>query len=306
VVLDNTVPSSSSNLYTVYGGGPAGEAIDSAGNIYIAENDAGTVVVIPSESGTLFGQSVTAGIPATLITGLDHPTGLAVDTQGDLYVTTFGSGTVTVLPVATGTLFGLPVSANTPAVLVSSGLLGPTGIAFDAAGNLYVSDTGGSTVDVLPLESGTIFGSQVTADQLNTLVLYTEADNPTGLAFDSEGNLYFANYSSGTIAVLPQSSGSIFGEQVTAGSVSTLLGGLSSPCGIAFDSMGDLFVANLGTSSIGVLPAFSGEIYSYPVIWNSYSSIISSGPNNPEGLALDWANDLYFANNGSGSVTEES
>ena len=65
---------------------------------------AAPISVLPATSTTLFGQSVTANTLTTLLSGLDDPMGLALDTSGDLYYATQNG--VSVLPLASGTVFG--------------------------------------------------------------------------------------------------------------------------------------------------------------------------------------------------------
>jgi sugar lactone lactonase YvrE len=272
--------------------------------MYVADNSFGTVVVIPAKSGTLYGQAVTAGQPTTLMSGLAHPTGVAIDSKGNLYVSNFAAGSISVLPAASGTLFGVAVTADTPATLVSSGMLGPTGLAVDSSGNLYVSNTGNSELEVLPQTSGTLFGQAVTADQLNELLTPSQVDEPTGLAIDSTGNLYISNYGTGTIGVLPAETGTVYGESVTADTPTTILSGLSAPCGLTIDSAGNLYIANLGTNTIGVLPAAGGYLYTDSVSQDGYTTLSTTGPNNPEGIATDNNSNLYYANNGGSTITK--
>jgi DNA-binding beta-propeller fold protein YncE len=65
-------------------------------------------------------------------------------------------------------------------------------------------------------------------------------NGPTGLAFDSSGNLFVANFNSNTI------------DEITPGGVSSVFAtaGLSGPAGLAFDSAGNLYAANFNTSKI--------------------------------------------------------
>ena len=73
-------------------------------------------------------------------TGLNAPTGVAVDAAGDLYVADWGNNRV--LKLAAG--------STTQTVLPFTGLNGPDGVAVDTAGNLYVADTNNNRVVKLP------------------------------------------------------------------------------------------------------------------------------------------------------------
>ena len=63
--------------------GPQGVAVDSAGNLYIADTAHNSVDVMPATTGTLLGQSVTKGALATILTGLAAPDAVAVDADGN-------------------------------------------------------------------------------------------------------------------------------------------------------------------------------------------------------------------------------
>jgi sugar lactone lactonase YvrE len=148
-------------------------------------------------------------------------------------------------------------------VFASIGLDHPYGLAFDSAGNLYVSSSGDNRiVKLTPGGAGSVFANA----GLNT---------PTGLAFDSAGNLYVANAGNNTI------------RKFTPGGVGSLFAntGLSVPVGLAFDSAGSLYVANSGNNTIRKFtPGGFGSLFA------------NSGLNDPRGLAFDSAGNLYVAN----------
>ncbi len=137
-------------------------------------------------------------------------------------------------PVAESALVASPVS-GTARTFVSSGLIWPDALAFDAAGNLYVANYGGGTISkVTPAGVVSTFASG----------LYDTG----GLAFDAAGNLYVADnldVADSTIAKVTPS-----------GAVSTFASsGINGPFGLAFNASGSLFVANLGNSTITEITA---------------------------------------------------
>jgi len=240
-----------------------GLAFDHGGNLYVANVQNGTVSVLPKASGTLFGKSVTKNTPATVVSALSSPQRLAFDQAGNLYITSFLGNTVSVLPKASGTLFGKSVTENALATLVS-GLDRPGGLGLDHAGNLYIANftaaTGpnvNGTISVLPKASGTLFGKSVTKNTPATLV--SGLDRPFSLAFDDAGNLYMpvltgpiANPNL-TVSVLPKARGTLFGVPVTANTLATVASDPDGPVDVAFDNAGNLYIANLNNGTVSIL-----------------------------------------------------
>ena len=105
---------------------------------------------------------------------------------------------------------------------------------------------------------------------------------PTALAFDSGGNLYDADESTGKVYKFANVGGFLNPSPIL------LASGLSNPEGLAFNSAGDLFVACLSGSVIRITP--SGT-----------QSIFAAGLNQPMGVTFDLAGNLYvsdqYANN---------
>lgn len=133
-----------------------GIAVDSSGNLYIAD-DVGSVIYKVTPSGAI---SVVAGIwgpggysgdggPATSAL-LNLPDGIALDTSGNLYIVNNGrvrklttSGMITT--VAGGGTPPFPsIGDGGPAV--NALLFGPRGLAVDAGGNIYITEVGASRV----------------------------------------------------------------------------------------------------------------------------------------------------------------
>jgi hypothetical protein len=218
----------------------------------MTDTAAGTVSVLSATGGTIFGKAVTANTPTTLITGLANPVGITFDSAGNLYVAS--NQEVSVLPQAGGTIFGQPVTADQLAT-VATGFSFPVFLAFDSAGNLYVSDYDASTVSVVPVQSGTLFGQTVNANIPNTLL--SGLQNPAGVSVDSAGNLYIAEENN--TAVLPASTGVLDGVPVTAGTLTNLTTGGLAEFGTAIYG-GSLYVADQGNSSVDEVGAPTATI----------------------------------------------
>ena len=297
VPLVATTPAAAEDLVPVVTGVPnvIGVAVDSNGDIFTS-TDTGQVAVYPAASGTIFGTPVTQGTLTTLAT-LGNVAGLAFDSAGNLYMSDYNNGTVSVLSSTGGTIFGQTVATDTVTILVS-GLDQPAGLAFDPAGNLYIDSESG--LSVLPASSGTIFDTPVTADVLTGLTgaLGTAPSKSQFVAFDSAGNLYLTDHDAGTVTVLPQASGTVFGQAVSADTYQTLVTGLSSPQGLAFDSAGDLFIAT--DENVSVLPAVSGTLFGSSVTADVVSPLQMSV--NLYTIAFDPSGDLLLASPYDGAV----
>ena len=297
VPLVATTPAAAEDLVPVVTGVPnvIGVAVDSNGDIFTS-TDTGQVAVYPAASGTIFGTPVTQGTLTTLAT-LGNVAGLAFDSAGNLYMSDYNNGTVSVLSSTGGTIFGQTVATDTVTILVS-GLDQPAGLAFDPAGNLYIDSESG--LSVLPASSGTIFDTPVTADVLTGLTgaLGTAPSKSQFVAFDSAGNLYLTDHDAGTVTVLPQASGTVFGQAVSADTYQTLVTGLSSPQGLAFDSAGDLFIAT--DENVSVLPAVSGTLFGSSVTADVVSPLQMSM--NLYTIAFDPSGDLLLASPYDGAV----
>jgi hypothetical protein len=133
---------------------PAGMAIDPlTGDLVTANPVSGTVGILPKQSGTIFGQAVTANVdvPLYAATGLDQPAGVAFDAAGDLFVSglTAGSGDALltlfgVISPTASTILGQVVPANTLTELSSAANISlPLGILVVPDGSLYLASVTG-------------------------------------------------------------------------------------------------------------------------------------------------------------------
>jgi sugar lactone lactonase YvrE len=127
-------------------------------------------------------------VPAVTLTltGFTHPSGIAVDASGNVYVPNVGSlGTNSIA------VFTAPVtSASTPAFFLT-GLNNPGGVIFDSQGNLYASVNAGGTDSIVRYNSNNL-GASATPNIIDSTGLGNmnyEAD----FAFDAAGNLYVAD-----------------------------------------------------------------------------------------------------------------
>jgi hypothetical protein len=192
---------------------PAGVALDSGGNLYIADTYNNRVLFYPAGSTTatqVYGQSGSftsyggniGGITANTLSG---PAAVALDSSGDLYVADQFNNRVLFYPANSTTAVraygqgGLFTSASPNDVGVTpTSLIDPAALAVDASGGLYVVD-GNSRVLFYPVASTTATrvygqsGSFATNGYNNGGVSANSLAQPAGVALDNNGNVYIAD-----------------------------------------------------------------------------------------------------------------
>lgn len=185
---------------------PVALAVDSAGNLFVANQYPGSVNVYAGSSGKLL-RSISKGV--------GYPEALAFDASGNLYVADFVGSTGG--PVVTV----YAPNKNVPLRTIHTGNA-PKALAFDGSGNLYVATD--RAVEVYSKGSAKLLRK-----------ISNGVRNAYGLAFDSAGNLYVANHTKDTVTVYAKGSAKL---------LRTISAGVASPWTLAFDGSGNLYVAN--------------------------------------------------------------
>jgi sugar lactone lactonase YvrE len=296
---------------------PGGVAVDSAGNLYIADtynqvirkvNPAGTITTVAG-NGT---KSYSDG-PATSAE-FDQPLGLAVDGAGNLYIADYNNSVVRKLNAASGIVTTVAGAAGNLGYSGDGGpatsalLESPWSVAVDGVGNLYIADTGNQVIrKVNPAGIITTVAGNGTAGYSgdNGPATSAQLHQPQGVALDSAGNLYIADiYNQAIRKVNP--AGII---TTVAGNGTTGYSGdngpatsaqLDGPEGVAVDSADNLYIVEFNSAvvrkvnALGIITTVAGT----PLV-AGYSG--DNGPATsaqlqyPISLALDGAGSLYIA-----------
>lgn len=252
--------------------------------------------------------------------------GLAVDAAGNLYASNIGNypeGLVVRLPEDqvvmridhTGTLSivaGIPGPyggySGDGGLAVNAQLDMPSGLAFDAGGNLYVADMANGRVRRIGTD-GKIFdvagnGSFGAFSGDGGPAVYAALNYPNGVAADSAGNLYIADTdncrirkvdSNGIISTLAGNGLCAFsGDGGPASSAS-----LSDPQDIVLDAAGNLYISDYNNQRIrkidtrGIISTIAGT--GFAVTSGDGGPATSAGLIWPVGLAVDGGGNIYFA-----------
>ncbi len=286
-----TISGSNTGLYY-----PVDIAVDSSGKIYVAGE---YLVADEYVTGVLVYSAGSNGNIAPIATfSSGGGGGIAVDSSGKIYVADAFAESVFVYSAGSNGNAAPIATINGS----NTGLEGPVGIAVDSSGKIYVADDGpcdcgggsvfvysaGSNGNVAPV--ATISGSK------------TGLSFPVGIALDSSGEIYVADdgpFDSGGGSVFLYSAGSNGDAAPIATISASYYTGLKDPVGIAVDSSGKIYVADLGSSE--ALPQIPPSVFVYPAGSNGNAAPIAtiSGSNTglrgPIGMAVDSSGKIYAA-----------
>ena len=282
---------------------PRGLVVDAAGNLVLADQGHNRIRVIAASAGLFYGQQMTAGdiyaiagggallnerIPA-LEARLTEPSGVALDSAGNVAITDQGTNRVLLVAARTGKFYGQKM---TP------------GDIYTIAGNWHPSYSGN--------------GGLATHAQLSPFFPVVtdgsglQAVDPAGLAVGPDGNIVVGDSANNVVRVIAGRTGVFYGIKMTAGDIYTVAGDgaagfagdnhpafqakLDHPGGVAVDHAGNILVSDLTNRRIRVIAARNGIFYGkHMTVGDIYT--VAAGLS-PEGLAVDRNGNVLIADFG--------
>ena len=225
--------------------------------------------------------------------------------------------TGTIVTVAGGKPASSGVAVGDGGVATAALLSNPSSVAFDAARNLYIADTGNSRVRRVNATTGVIITvagtSQKDYDGDGGLGIAASLVNPEGVAVDSEGNLYIADTGDNRVRRVDAVTGIITtiagtgedGESGDGGPATEA--SLDRPTSVAVDVEGNLYVADTGNNRVRRVDATTGIITTVtgverPGYDGDDGPTVAASPNDPSGVTVDIEGNLYIADTGNNRV----
>ena len=251
------------------------------GTVYVSDTGANVIATIANGATTAVAGSLSAfgehGDGGQAVNAsVYHPGGTAVDAKGDLFIADSGDNVIrevtpagVISRIAGSGLAGLGYAGpfGFPAKL--SSLDHPQNVAVNAAGDVFVADTyNNRVVKVTPQGQVTAVAGDGAAGYSGDgrLAVFAELNSPTGLAVDAQGNLYIAD------------------------SANNVIRRVDAKTGIITTVAGD-YAADKANNGLG---GFSGD----------GGPATSAQLNDPQGVAVDGAGDLFIADTFNNAIRE--
>lgn len=298
---------------------PSGIDCDVDGNLYLTDSGNGTVRKITS-----------SGVVSTIAGARDgrggsddgnsaqarfqRPTGIAVDSIGNLYVTDSVNNNVRKITSA-GMVSTLAGAAEVPGSIDGSGaqarFYGPRGLAADSQGNVYVADAENNNVRRISPAGvvSTLAGKAGFFGSTDGKGEDARFEVPGYVAVNGSGEVYVSDGSNHTIRkITPDGIVSTLAGTAGVGGSEDGFGAVARfyfPAGIATDNAGNVYVADSGTMTIrkittfGVVSTLAGKAW---VPGNADGSGTQASFTNLSGMAIDAAGNLYVCDSGGDTI----
>lgn len=302
---------------------PIGVAVDSTGNLYVADSGNNTIRKVVVTSGVVTTLAGTAGALGNsdgtgAAARFNRPWGLTMDASGNLIISDRSNHTIRSLVLTTAAVTtpvgkaGMPGSSD--GIGGTSLFNGPAGVSVDKLGNLFVADSNNYTIRRVVLASGvvtTLFGSAGMMGDSDGDGAAARFRNPRGVAADGNGNLFIADSASHTIrqaALATNAVSTLAGSAPRIGSTDDVgtAARFNLPNKAAIDDKGNLFIADTFNNTIRKVVLSTGAVTTVagsPGLSGGSDGIGAAARfNGPHGVALDKNGSLFVADQNNHTI----
>jgi len=306
-VTGGTGPTDSTTVIPALFSSPADVAVDAAGNLYVADYWYNRIQKISANGAvsTLAGTGNVGAINGMgKLASFNKPSGLAVDGAGNLYVADAGNNLIRkITPDGTvSTLAGTVVAVDTSNTVTEQPLFsGPSGVAVDASGNVYVADAGNNRICVVSPSGNTrTLSGNGGVGANNGAGKNATFNNPTGVAVDAAGNVYVADMLNNMIRkVAPDGTTSSLAGNGDIGSKDGLdtVARFYFPNSLTVDASGNVYVTDDINNLIrAITPAGAVTTLAGNGQAGSQNGLGTQASfNDPAGISVDALGNLYVA-----------
>lgn len=301
---------------------PSGVAVDASGNVYVADTANSTI----RKTTSLGVVSTLAGVAGQIgsvdgagsVARFFSPRDVAVDVSGNVYVADTANSTIrkmTSLGVVTTLAGSVGQAGSVDGTGSAARFSGPSGVAVDALGNVYVADSANSTIRKITSLGvvTTLAGSAGQIGSTDGTGGAARFSAPYRLAVDAFGDVYVADFGNSTIRRLA-SSGVVTTLAGSAGKTGSADGTgstarFSYPSGVAVDAMGNVYVADNANSTIrrlassGVVTTLAGSAGQTGAVDGAASAARFSSPS---AVAVDTSGNVYVADTANSTIRKMS
>jgi streptogramin lyase len=240
-------------------------------------------------------------------------TGIATDSTGNVYVANSHNTILKITPAGVVMTFaGTPdVRGHADGIGSAASFVYPIGIATDSAANVYVADKVSNTIRKITPEGmvTTLAGTTGITGHADGIGGNASFNSPVGVAADSKGNVYVADYGNDLIRKVAPSGAvtTLAGVAGEAGNTDGVGGNasFSLPYGIATDGAGNVIVAEMSSHTIrkitpaGVVTTLAGTP---GVTGREDGTGADASFSLPHGVATDKAGNVYVADYGNNTI----
>jgi sugar lactone lactonase YvrE len=277
---------------------PTAVALDAAGNMYVADSYNSVIRKVTADgiTTTLAGNGTLGYTDGAAADAQFYvPSGIAVDAAGNVFVADMGNNMIRKITPAgvVSTFAGNGVAGYTNGTGTLALFNSPAGLAFDAAGNLYVADSGNNLIRMITPAGvvTTVVGSRA-AGYVNGTGIATALNKPNSIAFDAAGIMYVTEPSNNVIRKITKD----YVVTTFAGGTDTAALVLGTPQGISIAN-DNMYITDAGgrilkISKDRVLTILAGKAATTGTTDGDGSTALF---NHPQGITTDSNGNIYIA-----------